>query len=53
MLMPQDYDTYGVHDMHDKQALFRLLQTLATSPPGAGGGGTPSLSPQTSFGAGR
>ncbi|GAB4822903.1 hypothetical protein N2152v2_009949 [Parachlorella kessleri] len=27
---PQDYEKFGIYDMNDKQALFRLIQTLAT-----------------------
>lgn len=30
--MRQDYDKFGVVDMNDKQALFRLIQTLNASP---------------------
>lgn len=38
----QDYDKYGVYDMNDKQALFRLIQTLNAQPD------SPTLTPQAS-----
>lgn len=28
---PQDYEKYGVYEMRDKQALFRLIQSLGSS----------------------
>ena len=30
MFTLQDYEKFGIYDMNDKQALFRLIQTLAT-----------------------
>lgn len=30
-VLPQDYEKYGVYEMRDKQALFRLIQSLGSS----------------------
>ena len=39
----QDYEKFGIYDMNDKQALFRLIQTLAAQD-------SPQLTPDPSAG---